>query len=24
VLIEKLGSRNHSMVEIPRGVLVAV
>jgi len=24
VLIEKLGSRNHSLVEIPRGVLVTV
>jgi S-adenosylmethionine decarboxylase len=24
VLIEKLGSRNHSVVEIPRGVLVTV
>jgi S-adenosylmethionine decarboxylase len=24
VIIEKLGSRNHSLVEIPRGVLVAV
>ena len=24
VLIEKLGSRNHSFVEIPRGVLVTV
>ena len=24
VLIERLGSRNHSVVEIPRGVLVAV
>jgi S-adenosylmethionine decarboxylase len=24
VLIEKLGSRNHSLVEIPRGILVTV
>jgi S-adenosylmethionine decarboxylase len=24
VLIDKLGSRNHSMVEIPRGVLITV
>ncbi|MCX7912347.1 MAG: adenosylmethionine decarboxylase [Dehalococcoidales bacterium] len=24
VLIEKLGSRNHSMMEVPRGVLVTV
>jgi S-adenosylmethionine decarboxylase proenzyme len=24
VLVEKLGSRNHSLVEIPRGVLVTV
>jgi S-adenosylmethionine decarboxylase len=24
VLVEKLGSRNHSLVEVPRGVLVTV